>query len=76
MEKLRVEFIENKIARCEADDKSFKEIDCSLLPQQVKSGDIIGFDGNEYIILEDETESKKQSMLSLQARLFGKKNKN
>lgn len=73
MEKLVVEFIENGIAKCEMSDKSFREVEVSLLPSEVKSGDVLGFDGEKYVILNEEAEQKKQKMLDLQARLFKKK---
>ena len=73
MKKLTVEFIENGIAKCENADGSFVEIDVALLPEGVKNGDIIESDGEKYTVLTEETQNKKQSMLNLQARLFGKK---
>ncbi|MBQ8228900.1 MAG: DUF3006 domain-containing protein [Clostridia bacterium] len=73
MERFVVEFIENGIAKCETQNKSFKEIEISLLPQGVKSGDILAFDNEKYMILNEETDVEKQKMLDLQSRLFGKK---
>lgn len=73
MNKLVIEFIENGIAKCEKEDGSFVALEVALLPDGAKSGDIMHFDGEKYVIATDETENKKQDMLSLQARLFGKK---
>ena len=73
MKRLVVEFIENGIAKWEQEDGSFAEIEVSLLPCGAKSGDVLHFDGEKYVISNEETQSKKKDMLSLQARLFGKK---
>ncbi len=73
MKKLVVEFIENGIARCEDENKQFVEIEASRLPDGVKNGDVIAFDGEAFSVCEDETVSKKKKMLELQAKLFGKK---
>lgn len=73
MEKFTIESIENGIVKCEKPDGNFTEIDIVLLPENAKSGDIIGFDSEKYVILTEETAEKKHSMLNLQARLFGKK---
>lgn len=73
MKRLVIEFIENGIAKCEQEDGSFVTVDTALLPDGAKSGDILHFDGKKYVISDEETQSKKKDMLSLQARLFGKK---
>lgn len=73
MKRLVIEFIENGIAKCEQEDGSFVTVDTALLPDGAKSGDILHFDGEKYVISRDETEVRKQDVLSLQARLFGKK---
>ncbi len=73
MSRFVVEFIENGIAKCEQEDGSFVTVEVALLPHNAKNGDILAFDGEKYVILNKETQSKKQDMLSLQARLFGKK---
>jgi hypothetical protein len=72
--KFTVEQIEQGIAKCEDENKQFTHINLSLLPEGVKSGDILCFDGEKYEILTAETEKRKEKMLGLQARLFGKKN--
>lgn len=73
MKRLVVEFVENGIAKCEQEDGSFVTLEAALLPSEAVSGDVLLFDGEKYVILNEETQSKKREMLSLQARLFGKK---
>lgn len=73
MEKLIIEFEENGIARCEKEDGSFIDVEACFLPDGAKSGDILHFDGEKYVVATQDTDRKKQDMLSLQARLFGKK---
>ena len=73
MSRLVIEFMENDIARCEKEDGSFVTVEAASLPPGAKSGDVLHFDGEKYVVAADETEAKKQDMLSLQARLFGKK---
>ncbi len=73
MEKLIIEFIENGVARCEKEDGNFITVEAFLLPDGAKSGDVLTFDGEKYVIATGETEKKKQDMLSFQARLFGQK---
>lgn len=73
MKKLTVEFIENNIAKCEKENKQFEEIDVSLLPKGVKSGDVVIFDGESYKIIAEETDLKKNKLLEMQANIFGKK---
>ncbi len=73
MKKYTVEQIESNIAKCENEQGGFENIEISLLPEGVKCGDILSFDGEEYKFLEDETEERKKKLLSIQARLFEKK---
>lgn len=73
MNRLVIEFTENGVARCEKEDGSFVTLEAALLPTGAKSGDVLHFDGEKYVVAADETEAKKQDILSLQARLFGKK---
>lgn len=73
MRKLIVEFIENSVAKCEDENRQIVEIDVSLLPEGVKSGDVLVCDGERYQISQSETDNRKEKMLDLQSRLFKKK---
>ncbi len=73
MSKFTVESVENGKAKCEAETGGFVYLESSCLPDGVKSGDILSFNGEKYEILKEETQNKKKKMIDLQSRLFSKK---
>lgn len=73
MKKFIIEQIENGIARCENEEGYFENIELSQLPKEANSGDVVAFENGAYKILADETQERKNKMLELQKKLFGRK---
>ena len=64
--------IEKNIAVLEFPDETFNEIDISLLPQDVKEGNIlIKTDDNRFIHDLNEEKIRKERLLELQNKIFG-----
>ena len=64
--------IEKNIAVLEFPDETFNEIDISLLPQDVKEGNIlIKTDDNRFVHDFDEEKLRKERLLELQNKIFG-----
>ena len=64
--------IENNIAILELPDETFKEVDISLLPTDVKEGNIlIKTDEDKFIHDFDEEKARKARLLDLQNKIFG-----
>ena len=64
--------IEKNIAVLEFPDETFNEIDISLLPQDVKEGNIlIKTDDNRFIHDFNEEKIRKERLLELQNKIFG-----
>lgn len=64
--------IEKNIAVLEFPDETFNEIDISLLPQDVKEGNIlIKTDDNRFIHDFNEEKLRKERLLDLQNKIFG-----
>lgn len=64
--------IENNIAVLEFPDGTFNDIDISLLPSDVKEGNIlVKNDKNEFIHDFEEEKSRKERLLDLQNKIFG-----
>ena len=64
--------IEKNIAVLEFPDETFNEIDISLLPQDVKEGNIlIKTDDNRFIHDFNEENLRKNRLLDLQNKIFG-----
>lgn len=64
--------IEKNIAVLEFPDETFNEIDISLLPQDVKEGNIlIKTDDNRFIHDFNEEKLRKERLLELQNKIFG-----
>ena len=64
--------IENNIAVLEFPDGTFNEVDISLLPSDVKEGNIlVKNDINEFIHDFEEEKSRKYKLLDLQNKIFG-----
>lgn len=63
--------IENDIAVLEFPDGSFNEVDISLLPDDVKEGNILNLDDNNIFIHDfNEENRRKQRLLDLQSKIF------
>lgn len=63
--------IENDIAVLEFPDGSFNEVDISLLPDDVKEGNILNLDDNNIFIHDfNEENIRKQRLLDLQSKIF------
>lgn len=64
--------IVNNIAVLEYPDGTFNDIDISLLPENIKEGNIlIKNDENKFIHDFDEEKSRKNKLLDLQNKIFG-----
>ncbi len=64
--------IENNVAILEYPDETFHEVDISLLPFDVKEGNIlIKTDANLFIHDFDEEKLRKDRLLDLQNKIFG-----
>lgn len=64
--------IEKNIAVLEFPDETFNEIDISLLPQDVKEGNIlIKTDDNRFVHDFNEEKLRKEKLLELQNKIFG-----
>lgn len=64
--------IENDIAVLEFPDGSFNEVDISLLPDDVKEGNILNLDDNNIFIHDfNEENIRKQRLLDLQSKILG-----
>lgn len=59
-----VDRIEGNIAVCEI-DKNMVELELLLFSSLPKDGDVFEYDGKEAVILETETEKKKDQVQSL-----------
>ncbi len=69
-----LEAVEGSVAKLEKDDGSFINIDLTLLPENIKCGDVLLLENGKYTILQNESLERKEKLLSLQQRLFKKKN--
>ncbi len=64
--------IENNIAILEYPDETFNEVNISLLPVDVKEGNIlVKTDENLFIHDFDEEKARKDRLLDLQNKIFG-----
>jgi hypothetical protein len=64
--------IENNIAILEFPDKTFNKVDISLLPADVKEGNIlVKIDEKNYIHDFNEEKARKERLLELQNKIFG-----
>lgn len=64
--------IEDGIAIVEFPDRSFKEVPLSLLPDDVKEGNLLIPDENGNLIHDfSEEKARKEALLSLQDDIFG-----
>ena len=64
--------IENDIVVLEFPDGTFHEVNISLLPDDIKEGNIlVKTDENKYIHDFDEEKARKDMLLDLQNKIFG-----
>ena len=67
-----VDRIEDGVAVLEFPDKTFKEVDISLLPSDIKEGNILTKNEKSQFIHDfDEEKVRKQRLLDLQNKIFG-----
>ncbi|MBQ8967563.1 DUF3006 domain-containing protein [Ruminococcus sp.] len=67
-----IDRIESSIAVCEDSSGAFTDIKLDDLPCGVKTGDILVFDGEAYVIDRERTLSRKKKIMSMQQKLFGR----
>ena len=72
--KLTVDRIVEGIAVLEKEDMTHTEVDASLLPDGVREGTVLSFDGKSYTVDLTEEEVRRHRILEKQRMLF-KKNK-
>lgn len=65
-----VDRFESEFAVCETEDLKFVNINKELLPKNVKEGDIIIFDGENYSIDIEKTNSRKKEIEDLTKDLW------
>ena len=70
--KFTVEAIEDNIARLESDSEKPFFVDFSLLPEGVKEGDILDFDGKNYIRNAAATSERRKAVYEKFDKLFRK----
>ncbi len=67
-----IDRIESSFAVCEDSSGAFADIKLNDLPVGVRSGDILVYDGEAYIIDREKTLSRKRKIKAMQQRLFGR----
>ncbi len=72
---LIVDRIEEGTAVLEKDGLGHIYVPVSELPEGVKEGTVLRFDGTSYIIDADEEEIRRKCILELQSRIFKKAKK-
>ena len=73
--KLSVDRIVEGIAVLEKEDMSHIEVELALLPDDVKEGSVLSFDGERYKLDSSEEELRRQRILEKQRMLFKKDKK-
>ena len=67
-----VESIEDKITRLEDESENYIFVDSSLLPAEVKEGDILIFDGVNYTVDASATMERRRAVYEKFNKLFRK----
>lgn len=70
--KFTVESIEDGVARLECDGTASEYIQISLLPECVREGDVLTFDGEKYNLDVNATAKRRQAVCDKFSRLFRK----
>ncbi len=65
-----IDRFEGKYAVCERDDLKFVNILLKELPKDIKEGDILKYNGKEYIVDIPETEKRKKEIEDLTKDLW------
>lgn len=73
--KYSVDRIEEGFAVCEDANGERVNIEISKLPEGIKEGVLISINGDEVILLEDETEERRRKLAQKQRELFERKRK-
>ena len=67
-----LERIEDQFAVLISDDRQTFNVELSRLPQGAKIGDVFVFDGENYILDDEETQKRKDRIVSKHLFLFKK----
>ena len=70
--KFIVEAIEDGVARLECDRTAAEYVQLSLLPEGVREGDVLSFDGEKYNLDENATAQRRKAVYDKFSRLFRK----
>lgn len=73
--KLTVDRIVEGVAVLEKEDMTRTEIEASLLPEGVREGSVLSFDGVNYTLDLSEEEARRKRILEKQRMLFKKSKK-
>ncbi|MBQ3552666.1 MAG: DUF3006 domain-containing protein [Clostridia bacterium] len=60
---------EGEFALCEDEDGNMKRIGKSALPQNIKEGDVLRFDGCSYVFDAERTKERQERIRKLLSRL-------
>lgn len=71
--KYTVDRIENNIAILEDDMLSMLPVPMEMLPEGVKEGSILSFDGSAYSLDRDAEAQTRKRLFDLQSRILGRK---
>lgn len=72
MEFLSIDRIENGIAVCEDDNRNRVEIPLEKIEGTPKEGDLLVPENGGYVVDVEETAHRRETVLRLQRKLFGK----
>lgn len=67
-----VDRIENGIAVLEDDMLMLLPVPLKLLPEGIREGSILVYDGSSYVIRHDEEAEQRKKLFALQKKLLGK----
>ena len=70
--KYTVERIEDNIVVLEDESGSFVEVSSKLLPENIKSGNVLFFDNNSYSLISTADEESQKRIMEKYQKLFDK----
>ena len=70
-----VDRIEENIAILEDDMLSMLPVPAAFLPEGTKEGSILNFDGEKYVLSNDEETEKRKKLFEIQNKLMNRKKK-
>lgn len=68
--KFYVDRIEKDVVICENDNNDIASLPLSDMPDGIKDGSVLLYEGGKYTLLTDEEEERRNRMLSLQNEIF------